>query len=221
MSTRSRRIRSMKWRSTSALWASGALTLGIVNWAAEGQDQSSNSVSERAESDRVVAWLKERLAESTDWSRLAAVSWKWQVDASRNPTDRSLETSELIWFSFWGPDRWRVNVDNPNVDTRIAYLDVVMTPSQAWKLTPTWLALCDPLKPWPPGQQLEVSGRQAFDDVSLFVHGGLARLRGRQLSDVRVVRQIGEQWVLDADFTDGQAKITLEVDGSKASPIVK
>lgn len=72
-----------------------------------------------------------------------------------------------------GPHRWRLSQDFVGDSRLIAYLDHVLTPEYAWKLTPSWLVLLDPKQPWPEGHLIHAVGGRAASEVSLMLTGGL------------------------------------------------
>jgi hypothetical protein len=183
--------------------------------------------------ERIEAWLETEWARCSAWPRLDDLVVRWRVEFHYVPGDDALAklraeiagkpghprawqlseyerrraTGEPLIRRYTlrtrGEQSWRIGEDAAGLRGAIPFLDRVMTPDYAWKLTPTWLIRLDPTEPMPNGHPVDRVGRQVTDDLFWIFRGGMgfaARL-GLEPGPVTVD---DDHWSFRARSPDGE-----------------
>ncbi len=196
----------------------------ICTWAVLSSVEGVAFASNDLPIDRQIhAWFMEELSETRLYPRVSDLVVRWRVTQSvtqptsldnpeSNQRSASAGAESVVSQSTLrsrGPQRWRLSQDFVGDSRSIAYLDHVLTPEYAWKLTPIWLVLLDPKQPWPAGHSIDAVWTRAASDVSLMMTGGLYLAKGWKTEPGDMLQE-QERWTCRFDSPSDTQSMVFE-----------
>lgn len=89
-------------------------------------------------------------------------------------------------------DEWRLNQDQPPGDS-LPWNDTVVTPTHAYQLNPSQIALIDPRVGYPPGRQINTLSHEFWNPVNFLLYGDLGTRLAKEIARGEV-RVDGDHW---------------------------
>jgi hypothetical protein len=229
-----------------------ALALCLVNAAANAQPGNAGGPPPPPPPPPVETAIREQWRRGAEFPPLSDLVINWRHDNSFVPPDaqldslraevkenpahaRAAELSEyerriregtplVRTFSLRarGPEEWRLCQNARPGDGEVEFIDYVLSPSLAWKLTPNWLVLIDPARPMPAGHPIRDVGLYFTHDLFMILDGGV-RNAALVHAELRSITQTADGW--RATATDSGGVVGREFhwrwDAAAGRPFVK